>query len=53
MVTLNSQKNIAKEIKQADADYVMALKGNYGTAHEEIKTFLDVALDETLGGSRD
>ena len=44
---LNCQKNIAKEIKEADADYVMALKGNHGTAHEEIKTFLDAALDET------
>ena len=45
---LNSQKTIAKEIKEADADYVMALKGNHGTAHEEIKTFLDAAVEETL-----
>ena len=45
---LNCQKNIAKEIQEADADYVMALKGNHGTAHEEIKTFLDAALEETL-----
>lgn len=45
---LNCQKNIAKEIKEADADYVLALKGNHGTAHEEIKTFLDAALAETL-----
>ena len=45
---LNCQKNIAKEIKEADADYVLALKGNHGTAHEEIKTCLDAALAETL-----
>jgi predicted transposase YbfD/YdcC len=45
---LNCQKNIAKEIKEADADYVLALKGNHETAHEEIQTFLDVALAETL-----
>ena len=45
---LNCQKNIAKETKEADADYVMALKGNHGTAHEEIKTFLDAAVEETL-----
>jgi predicted transposase YbfD/YdcC len=45
---LNCQKNIAKEIKEADADYVLALKGNHETAHEEIQTFLDAALAETL-----
>lgn len=45
---LNCQKNIAKEITEADAHYVLALKGNHGTAHAEIKTFLDAALDETL-----
>lgn len=44
---LNCQKNIAKEIKEADADYVLALKGNHETAHEEIQTFLDAALAET------
>jgi predicted transposase YbfD/YdcC len=42
---LNCQKNIAKEIKEAD--YVLALKGNHETAHEEIRTFLDAALEET------
>src|SRR5215203_5320613 len=47
IVTLDAmgcQKNIAKEIIEADADYVLALKGNQGTAHEEIKSFLDDAL---------
>jgi predicted transposase YbfD/YdcC len=45
---LNCQKNIAKEIQEADANYVLALKGNHETAHEEIQTFLDAALEETL-----
>ena len=45
---LNCQKHIAKEIQEADADYVLALKGNHETAHEEIQTFLDAALEETL-----
>jgi predicted transposase YbfD/YdcC len=44
---LNCQKNIATEIQEADADYVLALKGNHETAHEEIQTFLDAALEET------
>ena len=30
--------------KEADADYVLALKGNQGTAFTEVKTFLDDAL---------
>lgn len=42
---LHCQKNIAREIIEADADYVLALKGNQGTAHTEIKTFLDEAIE--------
>jgi predicted transposase YbfD/YdcC len=52
IVTLDAmgcQKNIAKEIIEADADYVLALKGHQGTAHEEVKTFLDAALAEQRG----
>jgi predicted transposase YbfD/YdcC len=41
---LHCQKNIAKEIKEADAEYVLALKGNQGTAFAEVKAFLDDAL---------
>jgi predicted transposase YbfD/YdcC len=41
---LHCQKNIAKEIREADADYVLALKGNQGTAFTEIRTFLDEAI---------
>lgn len=47
IVTLDAmgcQKQIAREIIDADADYVLALKGNQGTAHEEIRSFLNDAI---------
>lgn len=47
IVTLDAmgcQKKIAREIIEADADYVLALKGNQETVHEEVKTFLDDAV---------
>ena len=48
IVTLDAmgcQRNIAREIKEADAEYVLALKGNQGKAHDEIKSCLDDAID--------
>jgi predicted transposase YbfD/YdcC len=47
IVTLDAtgcQKEIAREIKEADAEYVLALKGNQGQCHEEIKSYLDDAV---------
>ena len=47
IVTLDAmgcQKQIAKEIKEADAEYVLALKGNQGQCHGEIKSYLDDAV---------
>ena len=44
---MGCQKKIAKAIIEADADYVLALKGNHETVHEEVKTFLDDAVAET------
>lgn len=42
---MGCQKKIAREIIEADADYVLALKGNHETVHKEVKAFLDdVAL---------
>ena len=41
---LHCQKETAREIIEADADYVLALKGNQGTAHGEIKAYLDDAV---------
>jgi predicted transposase YbfD/YdcC len=49
IVTLDAmgcQKKIAKEIMEADADYVLALKGNQETVHEEVKSFLDATIAE-------
>ena len=33
-------EKIAREIDEADADHVLALKGNHETVHEKIKAFL-------------
>jgi predicted transposase YbfD/YdcC len=43
---MGTQKQIAREIREADADYVMALKGNHEVVHAEVKTFLDAAVAE-------
>ena len=41
---MGCQKAIAKEIIEADADYVLALKGNQETVHAEVKSYLDDAI---------
>lgn len=49
IVTLDAmgcQKSIAREIIEADADYVLALKANQEIAHAEVKAFLDDALEQ-------
>lgn len=49
IVTLDAmgcQKKIAREIVEADADYVLALKGNQEKVHAEVKSFLDATLAE-------
>jgi predicted transposase YbfD/YdcC len=43
---MGCQKKIAQEIVEADADYVLALKGNQETVHEEVKSFLDAMIAE-------
>ena len=43
---MGTQKQIAKEIREADADYVMALKGNHEVVHDEVKSFLDTTVTE-------
>ncbi len=43
---MGCQKTIAREIVESDADYVLALKGNQETVHEEVKTFIDATLKE-------
>jgi len=54
IVTLDAmgcQRKIAREIIEADADYVLALKGNQETVHEEVKSFLDQIIAERLAPS--
>jgi predicted transposase YbfD/YdcC len=41
---MGCQKAIAGEICQAQADYVLALKGNHATVSQEVRTFLDEAI---------
>ena len=41
---MGCQKKIAREIIEADADYVLALKGNHETVHDEVKCYLDEAI---------
>ena len=54
IVTLDAmgcQKKIAKEIIEADADYVLAPKGNQETVHEEVKSFLDATIVNTIAAA--
>ena len=43
---MGTQKKIAREIIEADADDVLALKGNHETVQEEVKSFLDATVAE-------
>lgn len=48
IVTLDAmgcQRDIAKKINQQRADYVIALKGNQGSLHDDVKTYLDGIID--------
>jgi predicted transposase YbfD/YdcC len=45
MDAMGTQKEIAKKIINAKADYVLALKGNQGTLHDDVKLFFE---DEEL-----
>lgn len=42
---MGCQKKIAKAIVKKKADYVLAVKGNQGTLHEQIKTFFEDQLE--------
>jgi len=52
MDAMGCQKKIAKEIIEADADYVLALKGNQETVHQEVKSFLDQIVQEKTAPGR-
>jgi predicted transposase YbfD/YdcC len=38
---MGCQKNIAEKIRARDADYILALKGNHGHLHDDVKTFFE------------
>ena len=38
---MGCQTDIAEKIKKKHADYVLALKGNQGTLHEDVKIYFD------------
>jgi len=48
---MGCQKKIAEKIKESNGDYILGLKGNQGTLHEEVKLFMDDAI--TNGGDYD
>jgi predicted transposase YbfD/YdcC len=41
---LNCQREIARQVVERGGDYVLALKGNQGTLHDDVRTFLDDPL---------
>lgn len=42
---MGCQKAIAEQVIQAQADYVFSLKGNQGQLHEDVKLYLDQAIE--------
>ena len=50
---MGTQKAIAAQIINGEADYVLALKGNQGSLHEAIIEHIDERLDGDLAGARE
>jgi predicted transposase YbfD/YdcC len=44
------QKNIARDIIVGGADYVLALKGNQGTLHQDVKDYFDYVSEKNFEG---
>jgi predicted transposase YbfD/YdcC len=47
---MGTQKEIARQIVAADADYVLALKGNQGTLYDAVVDYIDQHLDDDFAG---
>ena len=47
---IGCQKEIARQVKEKGGEYVLALKGNQGTLHEDVTIFLDDALAHDFAG---
>ncbi|MBF0548162.1 MAG: ISAs1 family transposase [Candidatus Riflebacteria bacterium] len=48
MITIDAmgcQKSIAKQISEAEGDYALALKGNQGKIHEQIKDYMEASIE--------
>ena len=45
---MGCQKAIADKIRERGADYVLALKGNHGDLHDDVKTFFESAEGKDL-----
>lgn len=45
---LNCQRAIARQIVEQRGDYVMALKGNQGSLHDDVQRFLDDPVSQTV-----
>ena len=45
---MGTQKTIAKKIIEKEADYVLALKGNQGTLHEDVKLYFSETPESEL-----
>lgn len=48
---MGCQKEIVKQIREQEGDYVIALKGNQGTLHAEAENFFQQAMDVELSES--
>lgn len=44
---MGTQKEIANQIREKKADYVLALKGNHSTLHDDIRLFLETEVLKT------
>jgi predicted transposase YbfD/YdcC len=45
---LNCQRAIARQVVEQQGDYVMALKGNQGSLHDDVSRFLDDPESQTM-----
>jgi predicted transposase YbfD/YdcC len=50
---MGTQKAIAAQIIEGEADYVLALKGNQDTLHQAVIDYIDEKLDGDLGNGRE
>ena len=47
---MGTQTAIAEQIIKEGGDYILALKGNQGTLHKEVKTFFKQAFEQEWSG---